>query len=348
MKLPRELVVPPQKEPIRLDRFLVQYLKKTSRTFWRKNLEKLMTVNGSKPKKSLLLQGGERLCFLSEKISVDETPEADSSLKVQVVLKDPSFLVVEKPAGIAVHPLSSDEKGTLIQGVIAQYPEVMEVGTSKREFGLIHRLDNETSGLVLIARTPEAFQFLREEFRRRRVEKEYLALVVGEIAGASGRTPLQWEKIDSPIAHHPKNKKKMKVVTLPSPPTPLPKGEGGRRSKEERKERGRQAITFFSVEKRLKGFTLLRVRIPTGVRHQIRVHLHHLGHPIVGDVLYGGEKTRLSGFDRIFLHATRLSFRHPRTFKKIECHSGLPPDLKKCLNQDFFLKTASGVFSHSD
>src|SRR5262249_7001589 len=155
--------------------------------------------------------------------------------------------------------------------------------TLKRELGLIHRLDNETSGLVLIARTHEAFQFLREEFRRRRVEKEYLALVMGKISESG--------KIDLSIAHHPKNKKKMRVV-LPSPPTPpsklpagrLPKGEGSKRAE------GSPAITFFSVEKPFKEFTLLKVRIPTGVRHQIRLHLAHLGHPIVGDILYGGEK----------------------------------------------------------
>ncbi len=214
-------------------------------------------------------------------------------------MEDPHFLVVEKPAGIPVHPLSLEDGDTLVQRLVPDYPEIAKVGKDPREMGLAHRLDNDTSGLLLIARDQKSWVFFREEFQKHRIEKEYEALVLGEVKIKKDKF-----RIDFPIAHHPKNKKKMKVDV----------------------RRGREAVTFFSVEKIFQGFSLLKIQIATGVRHQIRVHLAHLGHPLVGDVLYGGEKVRLQNFPRVFLHATRLAFRHPETLQKIECVSKLPED----------------------
>jgi len=306
---PPQLTVPPQKIPVRLDKFLVEKFPTTSRAFWKKHLLKSLRVDGRSPKKGLLLRGGESLQFLKT-LSLETPPEADPSVEAKVLLEDSSFLIVEKPSGLPVHPLEAGERKTLVQGVLVFYPEIASVG-DPREMGLVHRLDNETSGLVLIARTEEAYDFLREEFRKHRVEKEYLALVHGNLKKKREGT---WEKIEFPIAHHPKNKKKMVVV------------EESRQEKISKKE-PREAVTFYQVEKNLPHFTLLRVSIPTGVRHQIRVHLSHLGHPIVGDALYGGKG------ERLFLHAARLSFRHPLTFKKVECHSPLPEDLKSLLDR---------------
>jgi 23S rRNA pseudouridine1911/1915/1917 synthase len=308
MNFPKELKVPPQKEPLRLDRFLILQFPLTSRRFWREHLGDILTVDGKTPKKALFLSGGELLRFKREEMPGSGTYPADADLKIQIVEEDSSFLVVEKPSGIPSHPLKPSETGTLIQGVLAAFPEIAGVGDLKREPGLVHRLDTDTSGLVLVARTEAALRFFREEFRMRRVEKEYLALVLGEVKGEG--------KIEVPIAHHPKNKRKMKVV---------PEGIS--------KEKGRQAVTFYSVEKSYSDATLLKVRIPTGVRHQIRVHLASLGHPIVGDPLYGGEEVKRERLDRIFLHASRLAFRHPVTMKRVECRSSLPEDLKKFLNE---------------
>src|SRR4030095_340608 len=150
--------------------------------------------------------------------------------------------------GIPSHPLKAGEKGTLIQGVLARFPEVGKVGKDPREGGLLHRLDNETSGLLLIARTQEAYDFLREEFEKRRVEKEYGAIVIGRVKEGG--------RVDLPIAHHPKNKKKMKVLE-----------KAFAFPEKERRGiflKGREAVTFFEVEKRRGDFTLLKVRIPTG------------------------------------------------------------------------------------
>jgi len=310
----QDLIVPPLNLPLRLDTFLVRQIPDTSRRFWKTRLQEVVTVNGVRPKKGMLLHGGERIGFSSE-IKIDPLPLPDEQVEVKIVNEDPSFLVVDKPAGIPSHPLKEGERGTLIQGVLAHYPEIAAVGPSRREMGLVHRLDNETSGLILIARDDKAYGFLREEFKRRRVEKEYLALVAGKMRKTGEG---KWERIDWPIAHHPKNKRKMVICV----------GAGFRPARE-----GRQAVTYYKVEKVYPAHTLLRVRIPTGVRHQIRVHLAQLGYPIVGDVLYGGVgapcKVPLQG--RFFLHACRLAFRHPRTLKKEECLSGLPQDLTPLL-----------------
>lgn len=319
MNFPAQLVVPTQTIPVRLDKFLVSQWPKTSRAYWQKNLENRVRVDGKRARKGQWLHGGERLEFLKQEREGSKV-SAPSLQKIKVVLEDPSFLVVEKPPGLSVHPLLEEEEGTLVQEVARDYPEIASVGEAKREMGLAHRLDLETSGLVLIARNEKAHAFLREEFRRRRVEKEYLALVAGKLKRVP--TPEGWEKVDWPIAHHPKNRKKMIALEK----------EAGKRI-HPKKQTGRAAITYYRVEKQFVDFTLLRVRILTGVRHQIRVHLAKHGLPLLGDSLYGGEKALSWKAPRIFLHATRLVFRHPVSLRNIEVFSPLPDDLKDFLNR---------------
>jgi len=301
MILPKTLIVPPLDKPIRLDKFLITKFPGSSRNFWRQNLEGRVSVDGRPGKKSWLLKGGERLSFKEEEILRLKEPPADPGAPHSVVLVDPDFLVVEKPAGIPTHPLRVGETGTLLQGVLAHYPEVGKIGKDPREGGLVHRLDNETSGLLIVARNQEAYDFFREEFEKRRVEKEYAAVVVGKVK--------QGGRVDLPIAHHPKSKRRMIVVK--NPPQMIS---------------GREAVTFFEVEKRGGDRSLLKVRIPTGVRHQIRVHLAQEGHPIVGDILYGGDSAAVPGLERILLHASSLSFRHPKTLKKVRVKSSIPDD----------------------
>ncbi len=304
MKFPRELVVPTQSKPIRLDSFLVSYFPKTSRAFWKKNLEKLVRINRKNITKGFFLKGGEHLFFSSD---YTDQIQPDLDIKIKILMEDSNFLVVEKPAGIPVHPLSTEEKGTLIQGILSEFPEIISAGDSFLEGGLVHRLDNETSGLLLIARNKATYRFFREEFKKRNIEKEYQTLVVGKID--KKKLPLEG-KINLPIIHHPKNKKKMKVI-----------------EKKSSNRKQQEAETLFSIEKNLENFTLLKIKIPTGVRHQIRAHLAYIGYPIVGDRLYGGEKTIFKNFGRIFLHAARLKFRNPSNQKWEECTSPLPTDL---------------------
>lgn len=316
----KKILVPSQPTPIRLDQFLIQSFPSTSRSFWKENLENLVKLNGRSPKKGVFLTGGEKIEIHGE-ILTEEEMLPDPNLKIKILLEDPSFLIAEKPAGVPVHPLKPGERGSLIQAVIAHYPEVGKIGPSRREGGLVHRLDTGTSGVVLIARNEKAYQFFREEFQHRRVEKEYLALVFGRVEGEVGREV----RIDLPIIHHPKNSKKMKVASVAHPGLQtkiFPRGTSPLILE------GRQAVTFYKIEQVLKDTTLLWVRIPTGVRHQIRVHLAHLGYPIVGDILYGGKDVVRQGLDRFLLHATRLAFRHPKTLKWFECRSQPPEEFK--------------------
>lgn len=305
------LTVPDQEKPIRLDLFLIQQFGKT-RAYWKDEIFKRIKVNGAHPKKGMILQGGEKLEVELEENSPD-VYAADPDVSFNVILEDPDFVVVEKNSGINMHPFKTHEKGTLYQGVISKYPEIANIGNSPREGGLLHRLDQETSGLVLLARTQKAFQFLKDEFKKRRVEKEYTALVEGNISASQ-----QKHKIEIQIAHHPKTAKKMLVLSSPS----LARKLG---------LEGREALTVYWVIKNYPQVSLLQVHIPTGVRHQIRVHLAEVGHPILGDKLYGGGKNHLPEIPRLFLHASRLVFRHPQSLERVEVRSPLPADLSKLL-----------------
>ncbi len=306
--------VPSQTEPMRLDKFLIQRFPHTSRNFWNEHLEASVFLNGRHPKKSQCIEGGETL-EIPTNLLTKKKFQPDFSLSIPLIHEDPHFLVVEKPAGMPIHPLESEEKGTLIQGLWAQFPEVQKVGEDAREAGLVHRLDTGTSGLVLIARDNATQKFFREEFQKHRIEKEYLAVVEGHPFESTEN--FMERCIDLPIGHNPKNMKKMRIEPITAP---------------SKKQKGRSAVTFVSLEKSFQNHSLLKIRIPTGVRHQIRVHLAHKNLPIVGDELYGGFAVKSSGFDRFFLHASRLKFRDPQTLEYHEFTSPLPEEFSRLLN----------------
>jgi 23S rRNA pseudouridine1911/1915/1917 synthase len=253
-------------------------------------------VDGRQPRKS-----GEPLDE-GQLVVVTLPPPTPSTLEpeaipLSVAYEDGDLLVVDKPAGLAVHPSPGHASHTLVNAVLAHCPDLSGIGGEGRP-GIVHRLDKDTSGLIIVAKNDAAHLSLARQLKERKVEKTYLALVDGRVEPAHGL-------IDAPIGRHPVHRKKMAVV-----------------------ERGRDARTSYRVLREVDGRSLLEVRPETGRTHQIRVHLAHAGHPIASDSLYGRPHPLLS---RQFLHAHRLAFRHPRTGERIELSAALPDDLARAV-----------------
>jgi len=238
-------------------------------------------------------------------------PAPEPGAPLAVLAEGARWLVVDKPAGVAVHPLSAGEVGTLANAVVARHPECALAGPDPREGGAVQRLDLETSGCVLFARDPEAWSALHAQLGARSVEKVYLALVAGRVAAGG-------------VCSVPLAQRGGRAV-----PAPDPEAEERLRAKG---LRPRPAETRFEPERRFLGHTLLRVRILTGVMHQIRAHLAHLGHPVAGDVQYGGAASTLPGLTRQFLHAALLAFDDPAG-GRVSVESPLPAELGEVLDR---------------
>jgi 23S rRNA pseudouridine1911/1915/1917 synthase len=235
-------------------------------------------------------------------------PEPDPALPLRVLAEGPGWLVADKPAGIATHPLRAGETGTLANAVAARFPECAGASPDPRDGGALQRLDLETSGCVLFARSVAAWEVLRAQLAARTVEKVYLALVQGRVA-AGGVCSVQLAQRGG------------RVVAVPDPDRP-PKTSG----------KPREAETRYEVRRALPEHTLLEVRIVTGVMHQIRAHLAFLGHPVVGDVVYGGPAAALPGLERHFLHASLLGFERPEG-GRVRVESPLPAELTRTLER---------------
>jgi len=223
------------------------------------------------------------------------TPEA---IPITVVYQDQDLVVVDKPAGLSVHPGPGHPTGTLVNALLARCPDIQGVGGVIRP-GIVHRLDKDTSGLMVVAKNEAAHQHLSAQIKSRTVAKGYLALVAGELKESSG-------VIDAPIARSPHNRKKMAVV-----------------------EGGKPARTRYRVLEKLPSSSLVELYLETGRTHQIRVHLAYLGHPLIGDSVYG---RRSSVLDRQFLHAKHLGFAHPSSGQALDFRSDLPADLAGALD----------------
>jgi 23S rRNA pseudouridine1911/1915/1917 synthase len=234
-------------------------------------------------------------------------PEPDAPLRV--LCETPRAVVVDKPAGVAVHALAPGERGTLANAVAARYPECAAASPAPREGGAVHRLDLETSGCVAFARDREAWELLQAQLKGREGEKRYLALVVGRVA-SGGVCSVELAQRGG------------RVVAAPD--------ELARDRLDRKGFRPRPAETHYEVVRRFRDHTLLEVRIVTGVMHQIRAHLAHLGYPVAGDTLYGGARAGLPGLSRHFLHAARLSLAAPGG-GRLEAESPLPPELERVL-----------------
>ncbi|HEU4385279.1 MAG TPA: RNA pseudouridine synthase [Anaeromyxobacteraceae bacterium] len=238
-------------------------------------------------------------------------PAPEPGLELSVLAESPRWLVADKPAGMATHPLRASEGGTLAAAVAARFPECALASPAPREGGAVHRLDRETSGCVLFARDREAWEVLHRRFARREVDKTYLALVAGRVeAGGVCSVPLAQRGGRSvPV---PDELAKDRLARRAGPPRP--------------------AETRFEPERRFAGWTLLRVSIATGVMHQIRAHLAFLGHPVAGDALYGGAAAAVPGLSRHFLHASGLDFERPEG-GRASAESPLPEALRAFLSR---------------
>jgi 23S rRNA pseudouridine1911/1915/1917 synthase len=236
-------------------------------------------------------------------------PVPDPDLPLEVLAESPRWVVVDKPAGVATHPLRAGEGGTLAHAVAARYPECAGASAEPREGGAVHRLDVDTSGCVLFARDRPAWEALRAQLGRREMEKAYLALVAGRV-GSGGVTSVPLAQRGGRVVAVPDDEAAARLPARAGAPRP--------------------AETRWEVASAFPRHTLLEVRIPTGVMHQIRAHLAFLGHPVAGDTLYGGEAAALPGLHRHFLHAWRLGFEAPEG-GRVEAESGLPEELVEVL-----------------
>jgi 23S rRNA pseudouridine1911/1915/1917 synthase len=252
---------------------------------------------------------GARVELELEERAGPPAPEPEAPLRV--LATHARLVVVDKPAGVAVHPLVAEERGTLAGAVVARFPECAAASPDPREGGAVQRLDQETSGCVVFARDRAAWDALHEELRARRVEKVYLALVLGRVT-SGGVVSVPLAQRGAHVVPAPDAVAEERLAAKGATPRP--------------------AETHYDVERTFDRFTLLRVRIVTGVMHQIRAHFAHLGHPVAGDALYGGEAAAhaLPGLGRHFLHAARIALDAPGG-GRVEAESPLPDELSRAL-----------------
>jgi len=290
---------------VRLDQFLVRHLPGCSRRQARLAIGAgAVLVNGRRGRKGQALRPGD--VVHADRAAWAGVLAAQPDLAVAVLYEDETVVAVDKPAGMPAIALRAGDRGTVANYLLGRYPELRGVGGTAFEAGLVHRLDTPTSGVLVAARTEVAWRRLREQFRDRRVGKLYLAAVAGDV----------WHggSIVTPIAHHPRRPRVMCVCAQPERAYTL---------------RARPALTRFRPVLRVGGATLLAVQIRTGVRHQIRVHLESIGHPVLGDDVYGA--SAVPAATRLLLHAARLAFAHPADGRRVFIRSALPDDFQAAL-----------------
>jgi 23S rRNA pseudouridine1911/1915/1917 synthase len=280
----------------RLDKYVCTRYPRLSRT----QVQRLIsagniTVNGQAAKPGLKLSPGDEIEIIIPPPPPQELkPEA---IPLKIIYEDDDLLVVDKPPGLTVHPAPGHTEHTLVNAILAHFPHLAEIGDRLRP-GVVHRLDKDTSGVMLVAKNSAAQANLSKQFKSHTVTKAYLALVKGRLAPESGI-------IEADIGRDPRHRQRMAVVA-----------------------QGREARTDYRVIKYTDGHTLLEVRPETGRTHQIRVHLAAIGFPVVGDKIYGVKSPHLA---RQFLHASLLGFKLPSTGEYVEFESALPPDLEQAL-----------------
>lgn len=294
----------------RLDKYLAQRLKDISRSQIQRDIENgLVLVNG------VVVKVTKFVVRLSDKIVYRQSQVINHQLEIQatntplkVLYNNYGLLIIDKPAGMTVHPGAGFKGETLASALLYHYKDISIVGEEHRP-GIVHRLDKDTSGVILVAKTQEMYEFLKNAFQDRKIKKEYIALVLGKMEKPHGF-------IDTPIGQ---SKTDFRKQTVKNP----------KDSKEALTEY--KVLEFLENPDTLDQYSLILVKLHTGRTHQIRVHFSSLGHPLLGDELYGGKKTQIKLLTRQFLHAKKIEVQLPdKTW--IEAESELPDDLKKVLN----------------
>jgi 23S rRNA pseudouridine1911/1915/1917 synthase len=301
--MPR-ISIPPDAESGRLDSILAQLDASHSRSRWQALIEdgyvRVNEITVNKPRTRV---------HPGDIIEADEPPPVPMALvpepiPLDILYEDSDLIVLNKPAGLVVHPAPGHSEGTLVHALLHHCPDLRGIGGEVRP-GIVHRLDRETSGLMVVAKTEIAHRLLVEEFKNRRVRKEYVALVWGCPEPPAGT-------IRTIIGRSESNRQKMSVQA----------------------KHGRMAITHYAVEKPGHDMSLVRLRIETGRTHQIRVHMTHIGHPVVGDSMYGARKKASKDVEcnRQMLHSEILAFIHPLNGQSMEFEAALPADMRKAVS----------------
>lgn len=297
--------ITPENQNERLDKFLTAELKIS-----RSKIQKLIkagkiTLNGGKVTPHFFLRTDDEININAKDIKVETKSKElkpNKKMKYKIVFEDDNILVIDKPAGLLVHPTDKMENDTLVNGLLAYYPKLKKIGEDPIRPGIVHRLDKDVSGLMLVCKTQKAFEYFKKQFQERKVKKIYTALVHNPMERMEGTIDL-----------------------------PLERSEKGKMLVKSKEQGGKEAITKYTVIKQFQNFSLLEVQILTGRTHQIRTHLNFLNHPIVGDKLYQQKKVKASvELDRPFLHSTKLGFKN-LDGKYLEFESKLPLKLSKIL-----------------
>ena len=314
---PVEVDVSEEYEGERLDRFLTSVLAGHSRSQIQRFIkEGCVTVGDRQPRANAQVHAGERVVVdVPAPAAAEPEPEA---IPLAVLYEDADLIVVNKPAGMVVHPAAGHAAGTLVNALLHHVRDLSGIGGQLRP-GIVHRLDRGTSGVMVVAKHDRAHEALARQFHDREVQKEYLALVWGIVH--AGR------RIDAPIGRDPANRQRMSA----------------------RARRARSAVTRITRVEPLRGLSFAQIAIATGRTHQIRVHRSAIGHPIVGDALYGGVRRHVPAdlravmrLERPFLHAARLAFAHPADGRRLELVAPLPDDLRAVLD-DIRERQAAGA-----
>jgi 23S rRNA pseudouridine1911/1915/1917 synthase len=302
-------IIKPGEQRKRLDQYLTAHFKEQSRSQIQAWIRKgFARVNGTEAKTGYLLRENDEITIqIPETRPLRLEPE---DIPLTILYEDGHLAVLEKPAGIVCHSGAGVHSGTLVNALLFRM-KTLPTGDPLRP-GIVHRLDKWTSGLLVVAKNDQSHRALANQFKNREVKKEYMALVYGRPKSARGT-------IDMPLGRDPNDRKKISV----------------------RARRARNAVTHYEISREYKSFALLQVHIETGRTHQIRVHLAQIGHPVVGDDLYGGNRAKglppetrraVEGLKRQFLHACTLAFKHPQSGRPLSFTSPLPQELENFLS----------------
>ncbi len=311
MNIENKIIITAEESGLRLDKFLVEKIKDCSRSFWQKAInDNLVLVNKKEVTPHYKIKEGDEIEILKRKVEkvieekkIDLSP--DKNIKFDIVFENDNFLVINKPPGLTVHPSDGTPKGTLANGLLDKYPQLKDVGEDELRPGIVHRLDKDVSGLMVVAKNQKMFLHLKEQFKNREVKKEYLTLVYGVINK-------DYDEIN---------------LTIGRSKTTGIMATGG--------ENYKKAKTLFWVKKRFRNYTYLKVKILTGRTHQIRVHLRAVDHPVVGDKMYYLKKynnIKDFGLNRNFLHSYKLGFKNLEG-EWVEFKEDLPDNLNNILKE---------------